>query len=311
MTRAAEPTVTGTAVVLLGPGESIPAAALPLVRAAAAVYTAADAPPPAKLAEEARSGPVVLLTADLDDPAAVELVARGAAVVRPQPVYGSGLLDAVAVMDRLRSPGGCPWDAEQTHDSLKQYLVEECFELLEAIEDGDRAALREELGDVLLQVLFHSRVAQESPEAPFSVDDVAAELVAKLVGRHPHVFGGGDPAVRDARTQEHRWEQLKQQEKKRESSVDGVAMGQPALALAAKLVQRTKRAGLPADLLPGSPLFAAAAQSKLAGDDPEGALRADARKFAADVRVAEQKARAEGVDPAGMDASEWRRFWPS
>jgi NTP pyrophosphatase (non-canonical NTP hydrolase) len=311
VTRAAEHTVTGTAVVLLGPGESIPVAALPLVRAAAAVYTAADVPPSAKLAEEARSGPVVLLTADLDDPAAAELVAHGATVVRPQPVYGSGLLDAVAVMDRLRSPGGCPWDAEQTHDSLKQYLVEECFELLEAIEDGDRAAMREELGDVLLQVLFHARVAQESPDAPFSVDDVAAELVAKLVGRHPHVFAGGDPAVRDARTQEHRWEQLKQQEKRRESSVDGVAMGQPALALAAKLVQRTKRVGLPEDLLPGSPLFAEAARTKLAGDDPEGALRADARKFAADVRVAEQKARAEGADPAGMDAADWRRFWPS
>ena len=180
-------------------------------------------------------------------------MALGASVVRPAPVPGAALLDAVAVMDRLRSPGGCPWDAEQTHDSLRQYLVEECFELLEAIEDGDRAALREELGDVLLQVLFHSRVAQESADDPFSIDDVAAELVTKLVGRHPHVFAGGDPAVRDARSQEHRWEQLKQQEKKRESSVDGVAMGQPALALAAKLVQRTARAGLPAELLPVDP----------------------------------------------------------
>ncbi|GAB1515429.1 nucleoside triphosphate pyrophosphohydrolase [Actinophytocola sp. KF-1] len=311
MTRAAEATSAGTAVVLLGPGDSVPVAALPLVRAAAAVYTAADAPPPGRLADEALSGPVVLLVADLDDPGAAELVARGAEVVRPTPVYGSGLLDAVAVMDRLRSPGGCPWDAEQTHDSLKQYLVEECFELLEAIEDGDRAALREELGDVLLQVLFHSRVAQESPDAPFSIDDVAAELVAKLVGRHPHVFAGGDPAVRDARTQEHRWEQLKQQEKKRASSVDGVAMGQPALALAAKLVQRTKRAGLPAGLLPDSPLFGAAARSKLAGDDPEGALRAEARKFAADVRAAEDAARSAGVDPAAMSESDWRRFWPS
>jgi XTP/dITP diphosphohydrolase len=308
--RAAEPTPSGTAVVLLGPGESVPSAALPLVRAAAAVYTTADAPPPATLAEEAWSGSVVLLTADLDAPAAVALLAHGAQVVRSEPVYGGGLLDAVAVMDRLRSPDGCPWDAEQTHESLRQYLVEECFELLDAIEDGDRTALREELGDVLLQVLFHSRVAQESPDDPFSIDDVAAELVTKLVGRHPHVFAGGDPAVRDARTQEHRWEELKQQEKKRESSVDGVAMGQPALALAAKLVQRTARAGLPPDLLPASPLFAAAARAKLAGDDPEGLLRAEARQFAADVRVAEQSARSEGVDPAGMDESDWRRFWP-
>ena len=310
MTRAAEPTPSGTAVVLLGPGESVPMAALPLVRAAAAVYTTADAPPPATLAEEARSGSVVLLTEDLDAPAAAALLAHGARVVRSAPVYGGGLLDAVAVMDRLRSPDGCPWDAEQTHDSLRKYLREECFELLEAIEEGDRAALREELGDVLLQVLFHSRLAQESPEDPFSVDDVAAELVAKLVGRHPHVFGDGDHEVRDARTQEHRWEQLKQQEKKRESSVDGVAMGQPALALAAKLVQRTERVHLPADLLPDTPLFAAAARVRLSGDDPEDLLRAEARKFAVDVRAAEQAARSEGADPADMDESDWRRFWP-
>jgi NTP pyrophosphatase (non-canonical NTP hydrolase) len=310
VTVAAEPVPSGTAVVLLGPGGSVPAAAVSLVRAATAVYTTADAPPPVALAEEAQAGSVVLLTADLDDPAATALLAHGAPVVRPEPAYGATLLDAVAVMDRLRSPGGCPWDAEQTHESLRQYLVEECFELLEAIEDGDRAALREELGDVLLQVLFHARVAQESPDTPFSIDDVAAELVAKLVGRHPHVFGGGDPAVRDARSQENRWEQLKQQEKKRESSVDGVAMGQPALALAAKLVQRTARAGLPPDLLPGSPLFAAAARAKLSDDDPEGLLRAEARQFAADVRAAEQVARSEGVDPAGMGESDWRRFWP-
>lgn len=310
MTAAAEPTSSGTAVVLLAPGELVPAAALPLVRSAEAVYSSTDAPPPAVLAEQALSGSVVLLTSDLDDPAAAALLARGASIVRPEPVPGEALLRAVAVMDRLRSPGGCPWDAEQTHDSLKQYLVEECFELLEAIEDGDRAALREELGDVLLQVLFHARVAQEAAEDSFSVDDVATELVTKLVGRHPHVFAGGDPAVRDARTQEHRWEQLKQQEKKRESSVDGVAMGQPAVALAAKLVQRTARAGLPKELLPDSPLFAAAAEKKLAGVDPEGDLRAEARQFAADVRAAEQNARADGTDPAAMTADDWRRFWP-
>ncbi|MFL6118745.1 MAG: MazG family protein [Actinophytocola sp.] len=306
----AEPIQSGSAVVLLGPGGSVPGAAVPLLRTAVSVYTTAEAPSPTTLAEEALSGSVVLLTEDLDEPAATALLARGASVVRPEPVHGGTLLDAVAVMNRLRSPGGCPWDAEQTHESLRQYLVEECFELLEAIEDGDRAALREELGDVLLQVLFHARVAQESPDEPFSIDDVAAELVAKLVGRHPHVFGGGDPEVRDARSQEHRWEQLKQQEKKRESSVDGVAMGQPALALAAKLVQRTARAGLPPDLLPGSPLFAAAARAKLAGDDPEGLLRAEARQFAANVRTAEQAARSAGVDPAGMDEPDWRRFWP-
>jgi XTP/dITP diphosphohydrolase len=218
-------------------------------------------------------------------------------------------------MDRLRSPGGCPWDAEQTHESLRQYLVEECFELLEAIEDGDRVALREELGDVLLQVLFHARVAEEDSDDPFTIDDVARALVTKLVGRHPHVFGAGDPAVRDARTQERRWEELKREEKRRESSVDGVAMGQPALALAAKLAQRTARAGLPGDLLPkhtdtGSRLFDLAALAKLADQDPEGELRAVARRFAADVRAAERAARDAGVDPSTMDHKTWRQYWP-
>jgi XTP/dITP diphosphohydrolase len=295
---------TGAAVVLVAPGELIPAAALPLVRAADAVYATEPglgfAAPPAE-----PTGAVVLLTADLDHAAAKTLVAGGAEVLRAP---GTGLLEAVAVMDRLRSPGGCPWDAEQTHDSLKQYLVEECFELLEAIEDGDRVALREELGDVLLQVLFHSRVAQEDPADPFTVDDVAAELVAKLVGRHPHVFAGGDPAVRDAGTQQHRWEELKQQEKRRESSVDGVAMGQPALALAAKLVQRTTRAGLPPDLLPQDALFAAAAETKRAGADPEGALRTTAREFAAAVRAAEIAAKQAGATT--MDEETWHRHWP-
>ena len=153
------------------------------------------------------------------------------------PPPGMALLDAVAVMDRLRSPGGCPWDAEQTHESLLPYLIEECYELYQAIEDGDGAAMREELGDVLLQVLFHARVAAEGS---FDIDDVAADLVAKLVGRHPHVFAGTE-RIDTAERQEHRWEELKRSEKQRDSSVDGVPHGQPAVALAAKLVSRTAR----------------------------------------------------------------------
>ncbi|MCP2258995.1 XTP/dITP diphosphohydrolase [Streptoalloteichus tenebrarius] len=323
--------VPGCAIVVLSDrlGAVLPAAAVPLLREAEAVYVASDvddalraamgaapAPTPSALVAEAGERPVLLVAADAADPAAAALHAAGAPVLgTPEPV-GAALLDAVAAMDRLRSPGGCPWDAEQTHESLRQYLIEETYELLEAIEDGDRAALREELGDVLLQVLFHSRVASEDPADPFSVDDVAGDLVAKLVGRHPHVFADGDPHVHDATSQQHRWEELKQAEKRRESSLDGVATGQPAVALAAKLAQRTARAGLPADLLPegdssGELLFVVAALAKLAGEDPEGELRAVARRFAERVREAERSARAAGVDPATMGPTGWRRFWPA
>jgi XTP/dITP diphosphohydrolase len=255
-------TVPGSAVVLVDVrlGAVLPAAALGVLRDASAVYAGSDLPAgvmaaldlPAAPAELPADRPVVVVAADLDEPAAAALHAAGATVLRTPAPAGAELLSAVDVMDRLRSPGGCPWDAEQTHESLRQYLVEEAFELLDAIDTGDRAALREELGDVLLQVLFHSRVAAEDPADPFTVDDVAAELVGKLVHRHPHVFAGGDPAVRDAVTQEHRWEELKQAEKQRQSSVDGVAMAQPAASLAGKLTSRATRAGLPRDLLPGN-----------------------------------------------------------
>jgi XTP/dITP diphosphohydrolase len=320
----------GCAVVLRSArlGEVLPVAAVAHLRAASAVF-GLDLEPtsPELLLKQARTEAVVLVTSDLDDPCAVALVAAGAPVVRTPEPAGAALLDAVAVMDRLRSPGGCPWDAEQDHDTLRQYLVEETFELLEAIEDGDRAAMREELGDVLLQVLFHARVAAEHPSDAFTVDEVADELIAKLVGRHPHVFSGGDEAVHDATSQQHRWEELKQVEKRRESSVDGVALGQPAVALAAKLVQRTRRAGFPVDLLPGldaasaepstsaggddtgTALFAVTALAKLAGEDPETELRTVARTFAANVRSAEAAARAEGV--ATMTPADWRRFWPT
>ena len=300
----------GPVVVLVDRGR-LPAQAVPLLRAAREVYATAGVKLGLPPAPTSLSGPIVLFTDDLSHPLVRSLLDFGGELLAVEPVPGTGLLDAVATMDRLRSPGGCPWDAEQTHESLRQYLVEECYELLDAIEDGDRPALREELGDVLLQVLFHARIAQESPADSFSIDDVAASLVAKLVGRHPHIFAGGDPAVRDADTQQVRWEELKQEEKRRESSVDGVAMGQPALALAAKLVQRTARAGLPEDLLPPAALFAEAASVKLAGKDPEVELRELARRFADDVRAAEQSAKAEDVDPTTMKPDDWRKFWPT
>jgi XTP/dITP diphosphohydrolase len=315
------------AVVLLDPrlGSVLPASAVPLLRAAHAVHVTGDlpaelgtpAPAPDELLRAAAEGPVVLITADSADPAARALLDAGARLIRTEAPAGTELLAAVAVMDRLRSPDGCPWDAEQTHFSLRQYLIEETYELLEAIEDGDRVALREELGDVLLQVLFHARIAQEDPAAPFTVDEVAEDLVSKLVGRHPHVFSGGDPAVRDAATQTVRWEELKQVEKKRESSVDGVALAAPALALAGKLISRTVKKGLPADLWPnadtddpGRALFAVAAAAAARGVEPEQELRAVARRFAEDVRIAEQAAKSAGLDPADLDAVAWRKFWP-
>jgi XTP/dITP diphosphohydrolase len=312
-------------VVLLSPRLPgvLPAAALPALRAATEVYAGKDVPEELRrslgarevAAEELDAGSdAVLIAADDSEPAAAALLAAGATrIATPEPA-GAGLLDAAAVMDRLRSPGGCPWDAEQTHDSLRQYLVEETYELLEAIEDGDRAALREELGDVLLQVLFHARVAAEHGEDPFDIDQVAGDLVDKLVGRHPHVFATEEEGFELDR-HDRRWEELKQAEKKRESSVDGVALGQPAVSLAAKLTQRVARVGLPVDLLPGgddtgSTLFGVTAVAKLAGEDPESELRAVARRFERDVRAAELSAKAAGLDPARLTAQDWRRHWP-
>lgn len=289
-------------------GPVLPAAALPALRAASAVY--ADASVPAELAAAAQARP---LPADVPADAVV-LTCEPGGIETPEPP-GARLLDAVAVMDRLRSPGGCPWDAEQTHESLLRYLVEETYELYQAIEDGDRADMREELGDVLLQVLFHARVAEEAPEAAFDVDAVADGLVTKLVGRHPHVFGEGE-RIETATAQEGRWEELKRTEKQRASSVDGVPLGQPAVALAAKLVSRTRKAGLPADLLPdgdgiGPDLFRRIAAAARAGHDPEAELRTTARAFAETVRAAERQAVAEGATPHALDEDAWRRAWPA
>ena len=181
---------------------------------------------------------------------------------------------AVEVMDRLRSPGGCPWDAEQTHRSLARYLLEETYEVLEAIETDDATLLREELGDLLLQVLFHARLAEEEDE-PFSIEEVAGDLADKLVRRHPHVFA--DAERTDAQTLNETWERQKAAEKGRTSAVDGVPLAQPALALAAKLVARAGRAGLepvPAEVDEiGERLLAVVKDAVAAGVDPEGALR--------------------------------------
>jgi XTP/dITP diphosphohydrolase len=198
-------------------------------------------------------------------------------------------LEAVAVMDRLRSPGGCPWDAEQTHASLVRYLVEECFELVQAIEDGNPAAIREELGDVLLQVLFHSRIASESSAGPggFTVDDVAAGLVDKLIRRHPHVFADTG-VLTDADEQQQRWDELKKNEAGRSGPLDGVAMAAPSMALAGKLGSRARKfdahAALPAGDGWAEQVFRLAYAAGAAGEDPEVAVRAVARAHAERMR---------------------------
>ncbi len=200
-------------------------------------------------------------------------------------VPGSRLLDVVAVMDRLRSPGGCPWDAEQTEQSLVPYLLEETHEVIEAIESGDRDHVREELGDLLLQVAFQSRVAQEHESTPFGIDEVAAGLVEKLVRRHPHVFA--DVEAADAAAVERNWDSIKAQEKPhRQHPLEGVPHSLPALARAQKVVSRLEKAGR-ADLLEaeigqdglGADLLGVVRRAWSEDIDAEGALRAVLRRL--------------------------------
>jgi XTP/dITP diphosphohydrolase len=188
-------------------------------------------------------------------------------------------------MDELRR--NCPWDREQTHESLARYLLEETYETLEAIDTGDYTHLREELGDLLLQVVFHARVASEDPDDAFTIDDVAGGIVDKLVHRHPHVFAG--LAVADAGEVEANWETLKHAEKGRDSVLDGVPMALPALALADKVVGKAAKV----DVLPGDGgslgdrLLALVVEARAAGQDPEQELRNAVRRLADAVRAAE------------------------
>lgn len=235
-------------------------------------------------------------------------LSQGASVVvGAAPVPGAALLAAVAVMDRLRSPGGCPWDAEQTHGSLRAYLLEEAYEAYAAIEDEDPDGLREELGDVLLQVLFHARLAEEGAPA-WSVDDVAEGLVAKLVRRHPHVFARaeGDAAPGPAQLQRS-WDALKAEEKGRTSVTEGVPLGQPALSLAAKLQGRGGRLGVPLPAYDGlgGELWALVGRCRAEGVDPEAALREVARAYRDALAAAERQARDEGLDPAALGPEGW------
>jgi XTP/dITP diphosphohydrolase len=199
-----------------------------------------------------------------------------------------------AVMDRLRSPGGCPWDAEQDHSSLLKYLLEESYEFIEAVEQDDRGAMREELGDVLLQVFFHARMAEEHPTDPFTVEDVAKVVADKLVRRHPHVFG--DTKVSGSAEVLENWEAQKAAEKGRTSAIEGVPLGQPALSLATKLFYRTEKFGyeIPIehsikisatteeDL--GKLLLGIVDQAVALGLDPEAALREATKDYIAKIQ---------------------------
>lgn len=212
--------------------------------------------------------------------------------------YGSELLRLVEVMDRLRSPGGCAWDAEQTHESLIKYLLEESYEFIDAIESDDRAGMREELGDVLLQVYFHSRIAQDHPNDPFTIDDVAGAIADKLISRHPHVFAGLEVSGTDEIIEN--WEAIKAKEKGRTSPLDGVAMSQPALPLVSKLIYRADKYGVDLDIpqyqsgekateeAVGAALASVIAWAYQHEIDPELALRAQARALIAQMARSEQ-----------------------
>jgi XTP/dITP diphosphohydrolase len=186
---------------------------------------------------------------------------------------GSALLDVVEVMDRLRRE--CPWTAQQTHDTLSHYLLEEAHETLEALDSGDGDHLREELGDLLMQIVFHARIAAE--EEGWDIDDVAAGIAGKLIYRNPHVFA--DATVTSAEEVDANWERLKATEKQRTSALEGIPAALPALAYADKVVGRLGAVDASGDDL-GSRLLALVVEARAAGVDAEETLRQAVRLLA-------------------------------
>ncbi len=212
----------------------------------------------------------------------------------------SELLRLREVMDKLRSPGGCPWDAEQTHQSLLKYLLEESYEFIESVENNDRQDMQEELGDLLLQVYFHSRMAEEDANQPFNIEDVAKSVADKLIRRHPHVFAGA--TVDNSKDVLENWEKQKALEKGRSSIIDGVPLAQPALPLAAKVVYRINKLNYSLPISQpiklndqtnqdqfGEILLGLIAQAVEKGLDPEAALRGATKTLIAQIQ--EQEAR--------------------
>lgn len=252
----------------------------------------------------------------------------------PSSSGGDRLLDLVRVMARLRGPEGCPWDAEQTHASLARHLLEETYEVLEAIDTGEPERLRDELGDVLLQVVFHAEIARS--EGGFDVDDVAEGIVAKLIRRHPHVFGGVEVAGADEVLAN--WERIKEHEKGRAPVDDDIPAALPALARASKVQRRASGLGfayrsaeaalaqlreevgelsdaaatgdahaIEAEV--GDVLFAAVAIARTAGVDAEEALRRTTARFSDRFERFRALVEERGLDPDGMSEDELRALF--
>ncbi len=249
----------------------------------------------------------VLLSSDPGHPSVKARLAAGEQLITAsEPRAGERLVDAVAIMDRLRTAG--PWESEQTHDSLRRYLLEETYELFDAVRGGNLEELRDELGDVLLQVLFHARIAEEAPVDAFGIDDVADALVRKLGNRVPAVLAGQQITLEDQLAQ---WEQRKAAERRnkggRSCCVDGLPTAQPALALAQKVIDRVTAAGLPADLIPAE-LTSVSVQP---GGDAENALRTAVLEFMDEVRAAESAIAASRPDAGDVfTPDDWHLHWP-
>ena len=212
----------------------------------------------------------------------------------------SELIRLREVMDKLRSPGGCPWDAEQDHASLLKYLLEESYEFIESVENNDRQAMQEELGDLLLQVYFHSRMAEEDATKPFDIEDVAKSVADKLIRRHPHVFAGA--SVNSSEDVLEIWEKQEAAEKGRTSAIDGVPLAQPALPLATKVIYRlnklnydlpiSKPISLPSEINQdqfGQILLGLISQAVEKGLDPEAALRGATKTLIAQIQEHETR----------------------
>jgi XTP/dITP diphosphohydrolase len=269
--------------------------------------------PAARPAHTGEDAPV-LLSSDPEHPSVTARLAAGERLIAaPDQQPGQRLVDAVAMMDKLRTAG--PWESEQTHDSLRRFLLEETYELFDAVRSGDADALRAELGDVLLQVLFHARIAEDAPAHPFTIDDVADTLLRKLGNRAPGVLAGESVSLDEQLAQ---WEERKALEKPRNSVIDDVPTAQPALALAHKVLQRVTRAGFPTELIPTEITSVTVAPDV----DAENTLRTAVLEFMETVHGVEKAIAAErrsagaaaelDATPLGMiTEEEWRACWPA